>query len=226
MASDPPSSDEDSPPTDGEGSSAGFAALEQRAAAAADRGAARQRDLESGTTATAAITAATTASPGRWRPRPLALAALVVLVFAAGAVVGWVARGGPTADHAAAPASVTVSLPTTIAPTTPSTSVPPTATTEPPTRPEPAPAPIEVTPPPEGASAPQMHHTVRDGESFWAIAEAEVARVSKQQPDLAQIDAYWRAVVRANADQLVHPGNPDLVYPGQVFVLPAVPSST
>lgn len=70
-----------------------------------------------------------------------------------------------------------------------------------------------------------MHHTVRDGESFWAIAEAEVARVSKQQPDLAQIDAYWRAVVRANADQLVHPGNPDLVYPGQVFVLPAVPSS-
>lgn len=70
-----------------------------------------------------------------------------------------------------------------------------------------------------------MQHTVRSGESFWAIAEAEVERVTRHQPDLSQVDGYWRTLVRANADRLMQLGNPDLVYPGQVLVLPPVPGS-
>lgn len=70
-----------------------------------------------------------------------------------------------------------------------------------------------------------MQHTVRSGESFWTIAKAEVARVTQHEPDLTEVDGYWRTLVRANADRLTQPGNPDLVHSGQVLVLPPVPGS-
>jgi nucleoid-associated protein YgaU len=31
---------------------------------------------------------------------------------------------------------------------------------------------------------------------------------------------YWVQLVAANTGNLVHPGNPDLIYPGQVLVVP------
>jgi nucleoid-associated protein YgaU len=31
---------------------------------------------------------------------------------------------------------------------------------------------------------------------------------------------YWRAVIDANRDRLAVPGDPDLILPGQVIVLP------
>ena len=42
------------------------------------------------------------------------------------------------------------------------------------------------------------------------------------QADDAAILAYVREIVRTNADVFVVPGDPDLVYPGQRFVLPPV----
>lgn len=224
MPSEPPDPDAGTPA--GADLGAGFEVLAQRAAAAAERGAARQRDLDAGTQAAAV-------PPDRRRAPTLALVALVLVVFAAGGATGWITRGGSTSDNAAAPVTTTPSVPATVttavAPTTvtpstaaPSTSAPSSATTAPP-----ATAPSTDTPtpiPPEGAPEAPMQHTVSAGESFWAIAEAEVARVTQHQPDLSQVDSYWRALVRANAERLVHPGNPDLVYPGQVLVLP-VPGS-
>ncbi len=195
MASDPPD------PGEGEAPSDAFEALEQRAAAAADRGAARQREL--------ADRPETVSPPaGRRSARTLALVALAMVLLTAGAAVGWIAQRESTSDNAAPP--------TTIAP-------PPSAVT--PNSPPGVPPPPEASAPSEEASGAQMQHTVRAGESFWAIAVAEVERVTQHQPDLFQVDSYWRTLVQANADRLVHPGNPDLVYPGQVLVLPVMPGS-
>lgn len=230
MTSDPPPPGAGGPPGDD------FEALAQRAAAAAARGAARQRDLD---------VDAPTASGSRARRAPTwAIVTLVVLVFAAGGAVGWIVRGGSTAEDAATPtpdaivpttsesgsqpsstapaasAPTATSPSTTAAPSTVSTTPPPSTETPPVTT-----APPPDAAPPAAAPEPQMQHTVRSGESFWAIAETEVARVTQHQPALSLVDAYWRTLVRANAERLTHPGNADLLYPGQVLVLPPVPAS-
>lgn len=69
---------------------------------------------------------------------------------------------------------------------------------------------------------------VGPGDSFWSLAEALVSeRLGRPATD-AEVDGTWRGLIAANADRLVVPGNPDLIYPGQVFVVPGVgpPPST
>jgi len=58
------------------------------------------------------------------------------------------------------------------------------------------------------------------GDSFWSIAEHEVASVQGAAPTTAEVTGYWSQLVHANQGQLVHGGNPDLIYPGQTFSLP------
>jgi nucleoid-associated protein YgaU len=77
--------------------------------------------------------------------------------------------------------------------------------------PAPAPAP---TPPDEWVVAP--------GDSFWSIAEELVGDALGRAPADAEVDPYWRALIEANRERLVAP-DPDLVHPGQVFVLPPRP---
>ena len=59
-------------------------------------------------------------------------------------------------------------------------------------------------------------HTVRPGDHFWSIAELVVAERGLDVP----VGRYWRLLVEANRSRLVDPANPDLLYPGQVLVLP------
>jgi nucleoid-associated protein YgaU len=40
----------------------------------------------------------------------------------------------------------------------------------------------------------------------------------------SQVARYWELVVAANRDRLANPGDADLIYPGQTFVLPPLPS--
>jgi hypothetical protein len=63
--------------------------------------------------------------------------------------------------------------------------------------------------------------TVAPGESFWSIAEEVLADAWGRPPTDAEIDPYWRRLVAANRDRITS-GNPDLIFPGQVFDLPAV----
>lgn len=65
--------------------------------------------------------------------------------------------------------------------------------------------------------------TVRPGDHFWSIAEAVVTDALGQIPTDAEIARYWHDLIEANLEQLVHPDVPDLVYPGQKFVLPPTP---
>jgi hypothetical protein len=62
--------------------------------------------------------------------------------------------------------------------------------------------------------------TVAPGDSFWTIAEHQVSDQLGHPATNAQIASYWTQLLDANAGNLVHPGNPNLIYPGQTMVLP------
>lgn len=61
-------------------------------------------------------------------------------------------------------------------------------------------------------------HTVEAGDSFWSVA-ADVVSAGGEK-DAAAITRYWAALLDANAERLVEPGNPDLLHVGQVLLLP------
>ena len=70
-----------------------------------------------------------------------------------------------------------------------------------------------------GASGP-LTVIVRPGDHFWSIAERRVVLAVGGRPTEEQVRAYWVALVEANRDRLVDPGNADLILPGQELVLP------
>lgn len=61
--------------------------------------------------------------------------------------------------------------------------------------------------------------TVEPGESFWSIAEDVLTERLGRPPTDREIVPYWRRLVEANRDRL-RTGDPDLVFPGQTFVIP------
>jgi nucleoid-associated protein YgaU len=61
---------------------------------------------------------------------------------------------------------------------------------------------------------------VEPGNNFWHLAEERLGSDLGREPSDDEVAPYWREVVAANDDRLVQPGNPDLVVPGQVLVLP------
>ena len=61
---------------------------------------------------------------------------------------------------------------------------------------------------------------VRAGQSFWSIAVSVITERARTASAAAPIGPYWVRLVEANADRLARPGDPDLLYPGQVLVLP------
>jgi hypothetical protein len=73
-------------------------------------------------------------------------------------------------------------------------------------------------PPPAPARSGDV--TVEVGDSFWSIAAEEMAQRTGAPPSERQIVPYWRQLIEHNRVVLVDPGNPDLLYPGQVVSLP------
>jgi hypothetical protein len=61
---------------------------------------------------------------------------------------------------------------------------------------------------------------VQRGDHFWHIAQAVLTDSWQRQPTVAEIDRYWRRLIAANRNALRDPGNPDLIFVGQVFALP------
>ena len=72
-------------------------------------------------------------------------------------------------------------------------------------------------PVPAGGSA----WTVRPGECFWSVADQVLRRTWGRAATEAEIVPYWNRLIAANRAALPDPANPDLVYPGQTFTLPA-----
>ncbi|HVM52322.1 MAG TPA: hypothetical protein VM262_03930 [Acidimicrobiales bacterium] len=61
--------------------------------------------------------------------------------------------------------------------------------------------------------------TVVAGDHLWAIAERVVAARLGRAPTDGEVAPYWRSLIDANRDRLAT-GDPDLIFPGQTFVLP------
>ncbi len=65
--------------------------------------------------------------------------------------------------------------------------------------------------------------TTAPGDHLWHIAEATLTDSWGRAPTDAELAPYWEQVVEQNRALLSDPGNPDLIFPGQVFRLPAPP---
>jgi hypothetical protein len=66
---------------------------------------------------------------------------------------------------------------------------------------------------------PPATHTVVGGDNFWVIARAHLESAWGRSPSNDEIGQYWRAVIEDNLDRL-RSGDPDLIFPGEVFILP------
>lgn len=92
-----------------------------------------------------------------------------------------------------------------------------------PTPPPPPPPPQIITKPDgQGIPAPQPPRqetwTVDPGNSLWYIAKVTLQRRWGRAPTNAEIAGYWPQIYDRNRG--VIGGNPNLIHPGQVFVLP------
>lgn len=146
-------------------------------------------------------------------PRRRRLLILVALILAvAGVVVGVTlsSTSGPSRPRSSVtqpPVSVT-QPPVSVAP--PTTPVTPPPVTKPPTPVPPAPRPLSPT-----------TVQVAQGDSFWTIAARVATTRLGRSPTTAEIGPVWLSLIQANAPVLVHPGNANLIYPGQVLAVPA-----
>ncbi len=64
--------------------------------------------------------------------------------------------------------------------------------------------------------------TIRPGDHLWHVARTTLGTARGRPVSDLEVERYWRAVIACNAERFVVPGNPDLVLPGQVMVLPPV----
>ena len=95
----------------------------------------------------------------------------------------------------------------------------PLPATSAPSDPDPAPRPAHAGP--AGRQADEVDLvTVVEGDHLWAIAERHLRDHRGHPVDDAEVAAYWVRLVEANRGRLVDPEDPDLVLPGQRFVLP------
>src|SRR3546814_1634511 len=60
-----------------------------------------------------------------------------------------------------------------------------------------------------------------EDDNLWTISEDRLAVDLRRTPADPETAPYWREVIDANADRFVHPGNPNIVHPGQVLFLPS-----
>lgn len=85
----------------------------------------------------------------------------------------------------------------------------------------PAPAPAPVPPAPAPAPTAPREWLVAPGQCFWSIADDILTAAWGRAPSDAEIVPYWHRLIEANRAVLSDPDNPDLIFPDQVFTVPA-----
>lgn len=80
----------------------------------------------------------------------------------------------------------------------------------------------EASAPGDAAPSVTMWQT-QPGEHFWSMAEQVLEASWERAPTDAEVTPYWQQLVETNRGRLADPGNPDLIYPGQEFEVPAPP---
>lgn len=71
------------------------------------------------------------------------------------------------------------------------------------------------------APGPPNEVIVARGDHLWGIAERRLADVLGRPPTDSEVAPYWVEVKEANRPRLLS-GDPNLVYPGEVVLLPPV----
>lgn len=61
---------------------------------------------------------------------------------------------------------------------------------------------------------------VRPGDHLWSVAEHVLERGGDDSISDSAVAEYWWRLIVANTDRLADPGNPDLIFPGQILSLP------
>jgi hypothetical protein len=131
---------------------------------------------------------------------------------------------GPTAAHRT-PTSTTTAAPTTAPTPTTTTTIRPIASEtvaasgeadDPP--PPAAPSSLLATP---IRAEPVSTWTVRRGDHLWSIAERTLAVRHGAAPSDEAVRRYWVELISTNRHRLADPDNPDLIFAGQVLLLPA-----
>lgn len=150
--------------------------------------------------------------------------ATTVVVSTTGAVAP--ASPGPTIVRAVAqtpeaadtPRMRPVDLPAAPTAAAPAPAMTPLADRATPDLPPPGMRPLPV----DGPAAPDTAGTVTVafGDHLWSIAERHLGDLRGTAVPDDDVTDYWRRLVEANRDRLVDPANPDLILPGQQFVLP------
>ncbi|MFO7548419.1 MAG: hypothetical protein R6X29_06075 [Acidimicrobiia bacterium] len=70
---------------------------------------------------------------------------------------------------------------------------------------------------PQGA----VEVTVVPGDNLWSLAEHRLSEVRGRPPGVGEVAPYWVEVIAANRHR-IRSGDPDLIFPGEVIVLPPV----
>lgn len=70
---------------------------------------------------------------------------------------------------------------------------------------------------------PDSTHEVVAGDNLWTMAEQSLTAAWDRAPSTAETAGYWRQLIDRNADGL-RSGDPDLIHPGEVIHLPAIPA--
>jgi hypothetical protein len=65
---------------------------------------------------------------------------------------------------------------------------------------------------------------VRPGDNLWVIAEETLEAAWGGAPSDRQVAGYWINVIAANRSGLPDPSDPSLLFPGDVIILPPIPS--
>jgi nucleoid-associated protein YgaU len=61
--------------------------------------------------------------------------------------------------------------------------------------------------------------TVHPGDHLWSISETRLEKEAQRQVPDEVIARYWRTVIARNQPR-IRSGDPDLIYPGEVILLP------
>jgi nucleoid-associated protein YgaU/DNA-binding SARP family transcriptional activator len=71
-----------------------------------------------------------------------------------------------------------------------------------------------------GFTSPEAEVVVERGDNLWTISEDRLESDLGRDASDPEVAPYWLTVVDANQSNYVQPGNPSLIYPGQVLHLP------
>ena len=86
----------------------------------------------------------------------------------------------------------------------------------------PGPDPLQSLPTHLLFSQPEPHtYEVSVGDNLWSIALAHLSETTGDQPSEGEVAAYWIDLIAANIADLTS-NDPDLIYPGERIVLPAI----